>query len=71
MYRNTVFVTDGNIEKALRTFKKKVANSKILQELKEREHYVKPTVDRKIKQAQARSRWLKQLAKQSLPTPKF
>ena len=50
---NTVFVTDGNFEKALRKFKKKVAESKVLQELKEREHYVKPTTARKAKKAQA------------------
>lgn len=68
---NTVIVTDGNVEKALRKFKKKVAESKVLRELKDREHYVKPTTARKIKKAQAKSRWRKQLQQQELPASKF
>lgn len=68
---NTVYITDGNVEKALRRLKKKVTESKVLHELREREHYVKPTTARKIKRAQARSRWLKQLAKTQLPTEKY
>ena len=68
---NTVFVTDGNFEKALRKFKKKVAESKVLQELKEREHYVKPTTARKAKKAQAQNRWRKKLKQQELPVSKF
>lgn len=68
---NTVYINDGNVEKALRKFKKKVAESKILQELREREHYTKPTTARKVKKAQARSRWLKHVRSQQLPDAKF
>ena len=68
---NTVYINDGNVEKALRKFKKKVAESQILQELRAREHYTKPTTARKIKKAQARSRWLKHVRSQQLPDTKF
>lgn len=68
---NTVYINDGNVEKALRKFKKKVAESKILQELREREHYTKPTTARKVKKTQARSRWLKHVRSQQLPDAKF
>lgn len=62
-----VIVTDGNIEKALRKFKKKIANSGLLLELREREHYTKPTEEKKIKKSQAKARWRKHLRNQELP----
>lgn len=62
---------DGNVDKALRKFKKKVAESRLLLDLREREHYVKPTTQRKIKRGQARARWRKHLASQQLPKPKY
>lgn len=63
----SVLVTDGNVEKALRKFKKKIQNSGLLLELRERETYVKPTTRRKIKKGQAKSRWKKYLRSQQLP----
>ena len=63
----TVFVQDGNVEKAMRKFKKKIQNSGLLLELRERETYVKPTTRRKVKKGQARSRWRKYLRSQKLP----
>jgi small subunit ribosomal protein S21 len=66
-----VLVTDGNIEKALRKFKKKVQTSGLLNELRERECYVKPTTARKLKRSAARNRWRKQLADQKLPKKLF
>lgn len=60
-------VVDGNVEKALRKFKKKIQNSGLLLELRERETYTKPTTQRKIKKGQARSRWKKHLRSQQLP----
>ena len=62
-----VLVTDGNVEKALRKFKKKIQASGLLQELREREHYVKPTTERKLKKSAAKARWRKQLRDQQLP----
>lgn len=62
-----MIVIDGNIEKALRKFKKKIANSGLLLELREREHYTKPTEEKKIKKGQAKARWRKHLRNQELP----
>ena len=57
----TVYVQDDKVEQALRKFKKKIAESGLLLELRERETYVKPTTRRKVKAAQAKSRWKKYL----------
>ena len=62
-----VIVTDGNVEKALRKFKKKVQESGLLDELRARETYEKPTTERKRKKGAARARLRKQLKDQSLP----
>ena len=67
IYGNSVIVKDGNVEKALRKFKKKVAESGLLNELRDRETYEKPTTARKKKKATARNRWRKQLMAQQLP----
>jgi small subunit ribosomal protein S21 len=66
-YGKTVLVKDGNVEKALRKFKKKVQDSGLLQELRDRETYEKPTTARKRKKGAAKNRWRKQLASQQLP----
>ena len=67
LYGKTVIVKDGNVEKALRKFKKKVQDSGLLQELRDRETYEKPTTRRKRKKSVAKNRWRKQLAAQTLP----
>lgn len=67
----TVVVSDGNVEKALRKFKKKIQNSGLLFELKERETYVKPTTRRKLKASAAKKRWQKYLRSQQLPPKQF
>ena len=52
-----VIVRKGqSIEKALSLFKKKVKESKILYELREREYYTKPSQIRKEKKAKAKAR---------------
>lgn len=63
----TVFVRDGNVEKALRKFKKKVNDSNLLQDLRDRETYEKPTTKRKRAKGAAKARWKKKLASQQLP----
>jgi len=45
-----------SIEKAISIFKKKVKDSKILYELREREYYTKPSEIRKEKKAKAKAR---------------
>lgn len=71
VYGLTVFVNDDNIEKALRKFKKKVAESGKLQDLKDREFYEKPTVTKKKAKSAAKNRWRKRLADQQLPKKMF
>ena len=63
----TVYVKDDNVEKALRKFKKKVAETGLLQELREREFYEKPTTARKKADSAAKNRWRKKLNSQALP----
>ena len=67
----SVIVADGNVEKAMRKFKKKIQNSGLLLELRERETYVKPTTRRKVKKGQARSRWRKYVQSQKLPPRQY
>jgi len=58
-----VEVKNNDINWALRKFKKKVQDDGILQEVKEREAFEKPSIKRKKAKAAARSRWLKKLAR--------
>ena len=62
-----VLVTDGNVEKALRKFKKKIAEQGLLQEVRDRQEFVKPTIKRKLAKSKAKSRWKKYLRNQELP----
>jgi small subunit ribosomal protein S21 len=64
---NSVTVVNDQVEKAMRKFKKKVLESGLLRELKERETYEKPTTRRKKAKAAAKNRWRKKLASESLP----
>ena len=55
----TVEVKNGNFERALRKFKKKCTEDRIIQEIKTRREYVKPSeIKRKARDA-GRKRWLK------------
>jgi len=63
-----VFVKDGNVEKALRKFKKKVQKSDILQEVRGRQHYEKPSTTRQLKRTAAKRRWERYVRSQQLPT---
>lgn len=59
------------LEKALKKLKRKVQDSKVLEQLKMRENYEKPTTKRKRLKNLARRRWLKKLQDQSLPRAKY
>ena len=56
-----VVVKNNNYEKALSIFKRKVKESGILYELREREHYKKPSILKKEmkNRAKARNHWKK------------
>lgn len=62
----TVEVRNNDINYALRKFKKKVQEAGILQELRDRQHYVKPSEVRKKAKAAGRARWLKKQRQQEL-----
>ena len=62
-----VEVHEGQLEKALRKFKKKIMESGVLDDVREHEFYTKPTTARKLKASAAKNRWKKKLADQTLP----
>jgi small subunit ribosomal protein S21 len=65
--KNSVRVVDGNVDKALRKFKKKIAESGLLETLRAKEFYEKPTTERKRKKGAAQARWRKKMRDQELP----
>jgi len=65
----TVEVRNGDFNFALRKFKKKVQDSGLIQEVRERQAYVKPSEKRAKAKAAGRKRWLKQQEK--LEGPNF
>ena len=59
---------DEDIGRALRKFKRKVDDSGILDELRKREFFEKPTTERKRRHGAAVNRYKKKLEKERLPT---
>lgn len=59
----SVEVRNGDVNFALRKFKKKVAEDGILQELRAKEFFEKPSIKRAKAKKAARNRWLKKIAK--------
>jgi small subunit ribosomal protein S21 len=68
---STVYVKNENVEQALRKFKKKIQEFGLLQELRDREFFEKPTTERKRRKGAARARWRKHLQSQKLPKKLF
>ena len=60
----TVEVRNGDFNGAMRRFKKLVQEAGVIQELRERQQYTKPSELRKRAKAAGRARWLKKLRKQ-------
>ena len=58
-----VEVRNGDVGKALRILKKKVQQEGIIQEVRDRQHYVKPSEKRAKAKAAGRARWLKEQRK--------
>jgi small subunit ribosomal protein S21 len=67
----SVLVQDGNVDRALRKFKKKIQTSGVLDDVRSKEFYEKPTTERKRKKSAAANRWRKKLAEQALPKKMF
>jgi len=68
---NRVIVGDMPINSALRKFKQRVEDSGILEEVRSRMHYEKPTTERKRKAAAAKARWRKKQREQLLPKTSY
>ena len=64
---NKVIVGDLPLAVALRKFKQKVEDSGVLETVKAKMFYEKPTTERKRKKGAAKSRWNKKLRDQQLP----
>jgi len=63
----SVEVKDGNVSQALRKLKNKVDESGLLEDVRAKMFYEKPTTMRKRKKGAAKARLRKQLREQSLP----
>ena len=59
----TVEVRNNDINTALRKFKKKVQEAGIIQEVRDRQEYVKPSIKRAKAKKAGRARWLKSVRK--------
>lgn len=62
-----IIVGEMPISLALKKFKQKVDDSGVLEEVKKRMTFEKPTVERKRRRAAARARWQRKLRDQQLP----
>jgi len=63
----TVFVKDGNFERALRKFKKKVQKKNTIQEVRDRQEFIKPSAKKKLAKEAAVRRAKKEQAQQKDP----
>jgi len=64
----TVEVHDNaDINKSLRKLKKKMEESKVLEDVRKKEYYEKPSAQRKRAKAAAKARYRKKIEKSSLP----
>jgi len=64
---NKIICGDMPFNTAMKKFKQKVDDSGVLEEVRSKMFYEKPTTVRKRKKGAARSRWLKKLRDQDLP----
>ena len=59
----TVTVKNGNVDRAMRTLKKKLQKEGFLKELKQRQFFEKPSAKRKRKKAEGIKRYQRNLKK--------
>jgi len=53
-------VVKGNLNKALKQFKRKFKDTKVLRELRERKHYIKPSAKKRLQKNEAIRKFKKQ-----------
>ena len=58
-----VVVKNGNVERAMRTLKKKLQKEGLLKELKQKQYFEKPSAKRKRKKAEGVKRYQRNLKK--------
>lgn len=68
---SVVLKENENINQALRRFKKKIEENGLMETLRKKEFYEKPTSVRKRKAGAAKARWAKKLREQQLPPKLF
>jgi small subunit ribosomal protein S21 len=69
---STVYLKEHeNIASALRRFKRKIESSGVLEDVRAKEFYEKPTTERKRKAGAAKARWKKKLRDKELPPKLF
>jgi small subunit ribosomal protein S21 len=68
---NKVIVGDLPLNVALRKFKQKVEDSGVLETVRSKMFYEKPTTERKRKKGAAKSRWQKKLRDNELPKKNY
>lgn len=61
-----VEVINGNLERALKLFKKKIKDSKIMLELRDRQEYIKPSLKKRINKNKAINRLKMQVLQEKL-----
>lgn len=66
-FGNKIIVGDMPINVALKKFKQKVDDSGVLETIRKKMFYEKPTTVRKRKAGAAKARWQKKLREQELP----
>ena len=71
VFGNKVIVGDLPLAVALRKFKQKVEDSGLLEDVKAKMFYEKPTTTRKRAKGAAKARWKKKLQDQQLPKKMF
>ena len=71
VFGNKVIVGDLPITVALRKFKQKVEDSGLLEDLRKKMFYEKPTTERKRKKGAAKALWNKKLRDDSIPKKMF
>ena len=71
LHGRAVLVKDDNVERALRKFKKKIMESGLLNDLRAREFYEKPTAVRKRKAAAAVKRHAKKISRETRRTQRL
>jgi len=59
----TIIVRNNNVEKALRVLKRKAKKDGLLQELKDRQYYQKPSEKKRLAKKRGIARWKKEQKK--------